>query len=112
MAYQPNPDDPNRAATNNPADNRPRRLSDTPDDLTDSASDRERLQEEVSYIDLPDVSDIPGQENITVAPLGDLADVTISSDDEEGLINDDSDDLDAPDDSGDHGVPDADEKIV
>ncbi len=53
-------------------------------DLVDSERDRERLQHEETTIDLPDVSDIPGQENITVAPLGELADTTISSDDEEG----------------------------
>lgn len=53
-------------------------------DLTDSERDQERLQHEETTIDLPDVSDIPGQENITVAPLGELADTTISSDDEEG----------------------------
>ena len=53
-------------------------------DLSDSQRDAERLQPEETTIDLPDVSDIPGQENITVMPLGELADTTISSDDEEG----------------------------
>jgi hypothetical protein len=53
-------------------------------DLSDSARDKERLQPEETTIDLPDVSDIPGQENITVMPLGEMADTTISSDDEEG----------------------------
>ena len=53
-------------------------------DLSDSPRDAERLQPEETTIDLPDVSDIPGQENITVMPLGELADTTISSDDEEG----------------------------
>ena len=33
---------------------------------------------------MPDVSDIPGQENITVAGLGEMADTTIASADEEG----------------------------
>lgn len=60
------------------------------DDLTDSASDRERLLPEEVTIDLPDVSDIPGQEHIHVPPLGDLADTTISSDDEEDILNGDS----------------------
>lgn len=68
------------------------------DDLTDSASDQERLQPEFTTIDLPDVSDIPGQENIHVPPLGELADTTISSDDEEDILNGDT--LD--------GVPDED----
>ena len=53
-------------------------------DLSDSPRDKERLQPEETIIDLPDVSDIPGQENITPMPLGELADTTISSDDEEG----------------------------
>ena len=35
-------------------------------------------------VTLPDVEDIPGQENFTPAPLGEMADTTISSDDEEG----------------------------
>ena len=35
-------------------------------------------------IDLPELQDIPGQENIKPAPLGELADTTASSDDEEG----------------------------
>lgn len=60
------------------------------DDLTDSASDQERLQPEYTTIDLPDVEDIPGQENIHVPPLGELADVTISSDDEEDILNGDT----------------------
>ncbi|HTM67209.1 MAG TPA: hypothetical protein VL093_12855 [Flavipsychrobacter sp.] len=54
--------------------------------LDDSASDIERLKQDTSYINLPEVNDIPGQENITnVAPLGELADTTASSDDEEGV---------------------------
>lgn len=53
-------------------------------DLQDSASDREKLKPEEATINLPDVEDIPGQEHITVPPLGELADVTISSADEEG----------------------------
>ncbi|MGX5819760.1 hypothetical protein ACWKWU_16305 [Chitinophaga lutea] len=42
-------------------------------------------------INLPDVNDIPGQENIQPAPLGELADTTASSDDEEGrgVLDDD-----------------------
>jgi len=35
-------------------------------------------------IDLPEVSDIPGQEHIRAPRLGELADTTASSDDEEG----------------------------
>lgn len=58
----------------------------TPSSMDDSASDEERLKQETSYVILPDVSDIPGQEHITTAgPLGEMADTTISSDDEEGI---------------------------
>lgn len=53
-------------------------------DITDSPRDQERLQHEETTIDLPDVEDIPGQENVHVAPLGDLAGTTYSSADEEG----------------------------
>lgn len=71
--------------------NRAEQQSSTPNDLPDNPRDRERLKTEETTIDLPDVSDIPGQENVSAAPLGELADTTISSDDEEGddLFDDD-----------------------
>lgn len=53
-------------------------------DLPDSAKDKKQMQQESSTFDLPEVKDIPGQENIKPAPMGDLADDTISSSDEEG----------------------------
>jgi len=53
-------------------------------DLPDSKKDRKQLQQEETTIDLPEVKDIPGQEHIHVPPLGELADTTISSADEEG----------------------------
>jgi len=53
-------------------------------DIHDSKRDQERLQPDESTIDLPDVKDIPGQEFIHVPRLGELADTTISSADEEG----------------------------
>lgn len=71
----------------------------TPSSMDDTIADTERLEQETSFVVLPDVEDIPGQENITPAPLGELADTTISSDDEEGISNgqnlleDDEDDL-------------------
>jgi hypothetical protein len=63
-------------------------------DLRDSQRDEERLKPDEATLDLPDVSDIPGQEHIHVAPLGELADTTASSDDEEGagIFEDDPDD--------------------
>ena len=54
------------------------------DDLPDSPRDAERLKSDETTIDLPDVSDIPGQEHVQVPALGEIADTTISSDDEEG----------------------------
>lgn len=53
-------------------------------DLPDNKHDLERMKKESAIIDLPEVADIPGQEHIKPAPLGDLADVTASSADEEG----------------------------
>lgn len=53
-------------------------------DLPDSARDEKELQPESSTFNLPDVKDIPGQENIKPAPMGELADDTMSSADEEG----------------------------
>lgn len=64
------------------------------EDIHDSERDQERLKQDEAYIDLPDVKDIPGQEFIHVPGLGELADTTISSDDEEGvgIFGDDEDD--------------------
>ena len=47
-------------------------------------------------IDLPEVSDIPGQEHVRPPRLGELADNTASSDDEEGddVLNQKEDDDD------------------
>jgi hypothetical protein len=59
-------------------------------DLPDSKKDKQHLQGDEATLDLPDVNDIPGQEHVHVPPLGELADTTISSDDEEakGLLDD------------------------
>ena len=51
----------------------------------DSAEDKKSPESEEFELDLPDTKDIPGQENIIPPPLGELADTTISSDDEEGV---------------------------
>jgi hypothetical protein len=66
-------------------------------DLQDSPHDEERMQPEEVILDLPDVSDIPGQENILPPNMESFADTTISSDDEEGvgLFDDEEDDEDA-----------------
>ena len=69
-----------------PTDVNPQELrSSRPGDLPDSPRDLEKLKNEETYIDLPDVSDIPGQENVVLPPLGALGDTTIASDDEEGV---------------------------
>jgi hypothetical protein len=76
--------------------NRGESSSSVPNDLPENEHDSARLQPEETIIDLPDVSDIPGQEHVHVAPLGALADTTISSDDEEGKgLFDDEEDMDA-----------------
>lgn len=46
--------------------------------------DNTRDEARVVKMDLPEAKDIPGQEHIHVPPLGELADTTISSADEEG----------------------------
>ena len=53
-------------------------------DLQDSEKDQQKLKQDKAIIDLPDVKDIPGQENVHVPELREMADTTISSDDEEG----------------------------
>ena len=65
------------------------------EDIHDSPQDEEKMKSEIFVIDLPDVSDIPGQENIVVPNIGEMQDTTISSDDEEGLgLFDDDEDTD------------------
>jgi hypothetical protein len=53
-------------------------------DQIDSPHDREERENETVEVTIPDVHEIPGQEDFIPAPLGELADTTISSDDEEG----------------------------
>lgn len=55
------------------------------EDLPDNPQDKAKLESETTVIDLPDVKDIPGQEFIHPAPIGEMADTTIASDDEEGV---------------------------
>ncbi|HEX8331293.1 MAG TPA: hypothetical protein VF622_01655 [Segetibacter sp.] len=78
------------AGENNP------RTGSTGGDLKDSPHDEERMQGEEVILDLPDVSDIPGQEHILPPQMESFADTTISSDDEEGegLFEDDETDED------------------
>ena len=76
-----------------------KKLRDT--DLPDNEHDEARMQPEVVILDLPDVSEIPGQEHIHVPRMREMQDVTIASDDEEGvgIFGDDDDeeeDIDEP----------------
>ncbi|MEI6948740.1 hypothetical protein V9K67_16235 [Paraflavisolibacter sp. H34] len=64
--------------------NRTEQQSSVPNDLPDSPRDEERLRPEETIINLPDVSDIPGQEFVRGRTMGEMADTTISSEDEEG----------------------------
>jgi hypothetical protein len=65
--------------------NRLESQSSLPGDLPDSPEDREKLRSEETFIDLPDVKDIPGQEFVNVPVIGEMADTTAASDDEEGV---------------------------
>jgi hypothetical protein len=80
MANKSTPPGQERDATNNRLENQ----SSVPGDLPDSPQDQEKLQPEETTIDLPDVKDIPGQEFVHVPHIGEMADSTPSSDDEEG----------------------------
>jgi len=53
-------------------------------DQIDSPHDREELEKDTVNVTIPNVNEIPGQEDFVPAPLGELADTTISSADEEG----------------------------
>ena len=49
---------------------------------------REKLSQDESYMEIPEMKDIPGQEHIHNAGVpGEMADTTISSDDEEGVVD-------------------------
>ena len=72
--------------------NRLERSSSAPNDLPDLKEDREQLQTEETFIDLPDIKEIPGQEFVNTPPAGSLGDTTISSADEEGVNVFDKDD--------------------
>ena len=68
-------------------------------DSTGSKMRKEKLAQDGAYTEIPDVSDIPGQENIVNAGVpGAMGDTTASSDDEEGIrdgkdiLEDDDDD--------------------
>lgn len=70
-------------------------------DLPDNEHDIARMQPEEVILDLPDVNEIPGQEHIHVPRMKEMQDVTIASDDEEGvgIFGDDEDgedDFDEP----------------
>ena len=71
--------------------NNPGNSNNPSSDLEDSAKDLAEMKSNPVTINLPDVKDIPGQEDIVPASLGELADVTIASADEEGdeLFDDD-----------------------
>lgn len=54
-------------------------------DIADSPRDEKELQNEEVTMDMPEVSDIPGQEHVHIPSLDALGDTTASSDDEEGV---------------------------
>lgn len=55
-------------------------------DSSDSKRKKAKLGQDGAYIEIPDVSDIPGQENITNAGVpAAMGDTTAASDDEEGV---------------------------
>jgi len=53
-------------------------------DITESIEDKQHLQPDQANIKIPGVSDIPGQKHVHVPRMNEMADTTISSDDEEG----------------------------
>jgi hypothetical protein len=70
---------------------------------TTSNRNREKLGQDESYMELPEMQDIPGQEHIHNAGVpSEMADTTISSDDEEGVR--DGKDLLADDGEEDLGI--------
>lgn len=88
----------NEASSRNAADTSNRHVNrqhiNMKEDIHDSPQDEEKMKTEVVIIDLPEVSDIPGQEHIVVPNMREMHDTTISSDDEEGVGLFDDDDMD------------------
>ena len=72
-------------------------------DIHDSEKDKEKLKPEEAIINLPDVEDIPGQANVKPPESNQEEDLTIASDDEEGVgifeEETDEEDIDANDDT-------------
>jgi hypothetical protein len=55
-------------------------------EISAAKSNMEKLGQDEAYMEIPEMKDIPGQEHIHNAGVpGELADTTISSDDEEGV---------------------------
>ena len=72
-------------------------------DSTAANRNKEKLGQDESFIEMPEMKDIPGQEHIENAGVpGELADTTISSDDEEGVSG--GKDLLSPDEEDDLGI--------
>ncbi len=74
-------------------------------DIKDPEKDQAKMQGETIIIDMPEVKDIPGQENVTPPRIREMEDVTISSADEEGAgllddLNSENDDAVAAGNSG------------
>jgi hypothetical protein len=89
------------------------RHSSRPNDLPDSPRDKEALKAEETFIDLPDVKDIPGQEFVKVPHLEAIGDTTISSADEEGAsVFDEDDDEDLRPTGNDADVTPAERKAL
>ena len=89
-------------------------------DITDPERDQPYLQGDQATLDLPDLSDIPGQQHVHPAPFGELADTTISSADEEGtgLLDKEDSDGDVSDEEveilrrGAEEMPDTDDGLI
>jgi len=76
--------DKNDPVEREPNNNRLEGRSSIPGDLPESPRDREELKTEETFIDIPDIKDIPGQEFVHGPSLEALGDTTAASDDEEG----------------------------
>lgn len=75
------PADPSNIPLNIPGEND---ITENSGDLIDTPEDEKQMEEKEVIFDLPDVEDIPGQENIIPPKMNFFEDTTIASDDEEG----------------------------
>jgi len=90
-----------------------KRNTSTSGDLKDSKKDQQKIKPESFTMDMPEVKDIPGQENVVPPQFREMQDVTIASAGEEGegILDDLNEDI-QPISNGPSDVTPAEKKLL